>query len=192
MTLDASALEIAPIATGWTVIDEFANRFVYFYAGYVLAPSIFALAAQVQAKPAKAILAIILWSAINATLVFSGYAELPFVSLALGLVGAGAVVCLATLWARTDAAPPLRYCGQNSIVIYLAFFLPMAATRTLLLKSAWIADIGTVSLVVTAAGVIGALCLYWAVRDSRLRFLFERPERFWLTPRKQLALQPAE
>jgi hypothetical protein len=40
--------------------------------------------------------------------------------------------------------------------------------------------------------VFGALCLYWAVRDSRLRFLFERPERFWLTPKPRLALQPAE
>src|SRR3981081_4472691 len=80
--LAAAALEIAPIATGWTVIDEFADRFVYFYAGYPLAPPIFALAAQAQAKPARAIAAIILWSAINATLVFSGYAELPFVSLA--------------------------------------------------------------------------------------------------------------
>ena len=30
----AAALEIAPIATGWTVIDEFAGRFVYFFAGY--------------------------------------------------------------------------------------------------------------------------------------------------------------
>jgi len=26
----------------------------------------------------------------------------------------------------------LRYCGEHSIVIYLAFFLPMAVTRTLL------------------------------------------------------------
>jgi len=190
--LVAAALEIAPISTGWTVIDEFAGRFVYFYAGYVLAPSIFALAAAVKAKPAKAIVAIILWSAVNATLVFAGYAELPFVSLALGLVGAGAVVCLSALWARNDTAPPLRYCGQNSIVIYLAFFLPMAATRTLLMKTGWIADVGTVSLIVTAAGVIGALCLFWTVRDTRLRFLFERPERFWLTPKPRLALQPAE
>jgi hypothetical protein len=30
----------------------------------------------------------------------------------------------------------LRYAGQNSIVVYLAFFLPMATTRALLLKFA--------------------------------------------------------
>lgn len=46
--LIAAALEIAPIHTGWTVIDEFAARFVYFYSGYILAPHIFAFAAGVQ------------------------------------------------------------------------------------------------------------------------------------------------
>ena len=30
---------------------------------------------------------------------------------------------------RSDWARPLRYAGRNSIVVYLAFFLPMAATR---------------------------------------------------------------
>jgi uncharacterized membrane protein YcfT len=53
--LVAAALEVAPIATGWTVIDEFAGRFVYFYTGYVLAPQIFRLAAEVQARPALAL-----------------------------------------------------------------------------------------------------------------------------------------
>src|SRR5882762_6391428 len=53
--LAAAALEIAPIATGATVIDEFASRFVYFYTGYLLAPRIFALAANVQASPAAAL-----------------------------------------------------------------------------------------------------------------------------------------
>ena len=45
-----------------------------------------------------------------------GYADRPFVSLALGFVGAGAVVVVAALMARSDVFQPLRYCGQNSIV----------------------------------------------------------------------------
>eukprot|EP01035_Chromulina_nebulosa_P040739 gene40740-55082_t len=36
----------------------------------------------------------------------------------------------------------LRYCGEHSIVIYLAFFLPMATARSLLLKFAGFLDIG--------------------------------------------------
>jgi len=44
----AAALEIAPIETGWMVINEFASRFVYFYTGYILARPIFALAESVN------------------------------------------------------------------------------------------------------------------------------------------------
>ena len=93
---------------------------------------------------------------------------------------------------------PLRYCGRNSIVIYLAFFLPMAASRAVLIKTGWIADVGTISALVTLAGVLGALTMFWAARAIRLTFLFERPALFWLAPKDapkeapkdKLALQP--
>jgi hypothetical protein len=49
-----------------------------------------------------------------------------------------------------------------------------------------------VSVVVTLAGIVGALAWFWAVRGTTLRFLFERPERLWLAPKKRFALQPAE
>ena len=94
--------------------------------------------------------------------------------------------------ASSDLFRPLRYCGHNSIVIYLAFFLPMAATRTLLVKAGWIADVGSISVIITAAGVFGSLALFWAVRGTWAAFLFERPKAFWLTPAKRAALQPAE
>ncbi len=129
---------------------------------------------------------------INGLLVFNGLAELPFVSLALGLAGAAAVVGVSVLLAKSDLAAPLRYCGRNSIVIYLAFFLPMAASRAVLIKTGWITDIGTMSAIVTLVGVVGALVWFWAVRWTFLRFMFERPERFWIAPKKRLVLQPAE
>ena len=128
------------------MIDEFAHRFVYFYTGYVFAPHVFALAARVQRKPGPALAGLAVWALINGALVLAGYADRPFVSLALAFVGAGAVVVVAALMARSDVFRPLRYCGQNSIVIYLAFFLPMAATRIALLKSGIITDLGTISL----------------------------------------------
>jgi uncharacterized membrane protein YcfT len=190
--LVGAALEIAHINTGWTVIDEFASRFVYFYTGYIFAAHVFALAARVQRLPMQALAALSVWAVINAALVLAGYADRPFVSLALGLVGAGAVVTVAALIARSDVVRPLRYCGQNSIVIYLAFFLPMAATRIVLLKTGIVTDLGTISLIVTAVGVIGALAWYWAVRDTRLGFLFERPMWARLKPARLPAMQPAE
>src|SRR3954469_22993075 len=70
--LIAAALEIALIATGWTVIDEFAARFVYFYTGYLFAPRIFALAATVQAHPVTAGIALALWALFEGVAVFAG------------------------------------------------------------------------------------------------------------------------
>src|SRR3982074_3573776 len=92
----------------------------------------------------------------------SGFAEWPLVSLISGLAGACAIVTLGTLLARAHWLNFLRFCGEHSIVIYLAFFLPMAATRTLLLRTGWIPDIGAISLIVTIAGVAGALALWRA------------------------------
>lgn len=189
--LIGAALEIAHVNTSWTAPGEFANRFVYFYTGYVMAGPIFALTAKAQARPLLALGGLAIWALVNGTMVQLGYETLPFVSLGLGLVGACAVVTTAALMAKSDLFKPLRYCGRNSIVIYLAFFLPMAATRTFLLKSGVIGDIGTMSVIVTAAGIIGALALFWAVRNTKAAFLFERPAMFRLTGRK-FALQPAE
>jgi uncharacterized membrane protein YcfT len=190
--LVGAALEIAPIHTGATVIDEFAARFVYFYAGYLFAPRIFALASNAQVFPEAAFAGLAVWGLLNGLLVFGGMAQLPLVSLALGLCGAAGVVSVSALMAKSDVFRPLRYFGQNSIVIYLAFFLFMAASRAVLIKTGWIADIGTISAVVTLAGVLGPIVLFWTVRHSWFRFLFERPQRFWLKPKPQLTLQPAE
>jgi uncharacterized membrane protein YcfT len=190
--LAAAALQVAHIDTGWTAIDEFAGRLVYFYTGYLMAPRIFALAAGVQARPLLAMLGLALWAVVNGALVYAGLAGLPLVSLALGLVGAAAVVCVSALMAKAKLFDPVRYCGRNSIVIYLAFFLPMAATRALLIKTNVIPDIGAMAIVITAAGVVGALAIWWAARNTRANFLFERPDMFRIAPRSGVAMLPAE
>jgi uncharacterized membrane protein YcfT len=195
--LVGAALEMAHINTGWTVIDEFAHRFVYFYTGYIFAKHIFAFAAGVQQRVGLALGGLVLWALINGVLVFGGLADRPGISLGLGIVGAAAVVAVAALMTSSHVFLshvflPLRYCGRNSIVIYLAFFLPMAATRIALLKTGIITDLGAVSLIVTFVGVVGALCWYWAVRGTPFRFLFERPAWARLKPARTPALQPAE
>jgi uncharacterized membrane protein YcfT len=189
----AALLEMTHIATGWTVIDEFAARFVYFYSGYLFAGHVFALSDRARAQPRWALAGLALWVLINASLVASGFSERPLVSLALGLAGACAIVTLGTLLARAHWLNFLRHCGEHSIVIYLAFFLPMAATRTLLLRTGLIPDIGVVSLMVTIAGVAGALVLWRIALKAGANFLFERPAAFWIAPKKpQATLQAAE
>jgi uncharacterized membrane protein YcfT len=102
-------------------------------------------------------------------------------------------VVMGTLLARMRWLNFLRYCGEHSIVIYLAFFLPMATTRTLLLKFGWVHDIGTISLMVTVAGVLGALAIWGAALAVGANFLFERPDAFWVAPKNPRgALQAAE
>ena len=80
--LVGAALEAAPIETGWIMIDEFAARFVYFFAGYWLAANFFWLARLVQQHAVLALGAIAGWALINGVLVFGGYASLPTLSLA--------------------------------------------------------------------------------------------------------------
>jgi uncharacterized membrane protein YcfT len=189
----AALLEAAHIVTGWTVIDEFCARFVYIYSGYLFADLVFALADRVRARPTLALAGLALWAVVNGGLVALGYGDWPLVSLALGLAGACAIITMGTLLARMHWMNVLRFCGAHSIVIYLAFFLPMAATRTLLLKTDVIHDIGTISLIVTTVGVVGALLIWRAALALHANFLFERPQAFWIAPRKAVpVLQAAE
>jgi uncharacterized membrane protein YcfT len=191
--LVAAALETMHVATGWTVIDEFCARFVYFYSGYLFATSVFALSDHARARPPLALAGLALWALIDGGLVYSGYSEWPVISLGLGLAGACAIVILGTLLARAQWLTFLRFCGEHSIVIYLAFFLPMASTRTLLLHTGLIHDIGTISLVVTIVGVVGALALWRIALAAGATFLFERPAAFWIAPNKTgRVLQAAE
>jgi uncharacterized membrane protein YcfT len=190
----AALLEAMHVATGWTVIDEFCARFVYIYSGYLFANAVFALSDWARAHPSLALAGLFLWALVNGGLVAFGYSEWPLVSLALGLAGACAIIVVGTLLARMNWLNVLRFCGAHSIVIYLAFFLPMAATRTLLLKTGIIPDIGAISLIVTIVGVVGALLIWKAALAVGANFLFERPDAFWIAPKKKAGtvLQAAE
>jgi uncharacterized membrane protein YcfT len=189
----AALLEQSHVATGWTAIDEFCARFVYFYSGYLFADYVFALSIRAKMYPAWALAGLAVWAGANESLVAAGISEWPLISLVLGISGACAIITIGTLLARAHWLNVLRFCGEHSIVIYLAFFLPMATTRTLLLRSGIIPDIGAMSLIVTITGVIGALLIWQAALRLRANFLFERPDAFWIAPKKTAAvLQPAE
>jgi uncharacterized membrane protein YcfT len=175
------------------VIDEFCARAVYFYSGYLFAGYVFALSDRARARPSLALAGLALWALVNGGLVSSGVSEWPIVSLMLGLCGACAIVIMGTLLARAHWLNFLRFCGEHSIVIYLAFFLPMAATRTLLLRTGLIPEIGTVSLIVTIVGVAGSVAIWRIALALGANFLFERPAAFWIAPKKESrVLQAAE
>ncbi|QAY94729.1 acyltransferase [Methylovirgula ligni] len=183
----AALLETARVTTGWTVIDEFCSRYVYFYAGYVFSGAIFALAVWVGGHKTAAGVGLALWAVVEGLATFvpaplgaPNFAALPLLSLIAGFAGASAVVASAVLLSQAPYTRWLRYCGRNSIVIYLAFFLPMAATRGAIVHTGVITDIGVASTLVTFAGVSFPLLLYALVRNTPLKFLFARPAIFRL------------
>lgn len=212
----AAVLEMLPVQTGSVLFDEFCARYVYFFAGYALAARIFDLAEWTLANRGKAMGLLGLWAAANGVLVFTpapsslafllqsdgaaeggaGLAALPLVSLALGGAGAMAIVAVSALAAQAPWSRWLTWLGAHSIVIYLAFFVPMAAARVILIRTGVVTDIGAISLLVTIAGVVGPVALYGLVQWSgRGRFLFERPD--WAIidrapPKRRQATLPAE
>ncbi|MEP3264696.1 MAG: acyltransferase family protein [Hyphomicrobiales bacterium] len=185
----AALLQIAPIHTGNLIVDEFASRYVYFFAGYFFAPHIFKLAEWTRNNVGLGMLGLAIWALFNGVLMFNSvsvefgsettvmkYGDLPLVSLLLGFAGAVGVILVSALLAKVKWMSFLRYCGQHSIVVYLAFFFPMAISRAILLKLGIISDIGTISMIVTATAVIAPLVLYWIIQKIGFGyFLFVRP-----------------
>ncbi len=196
----AAALQILPVATGSFLIDEFCGRWVYFLAGYLFASQIFKLADWARRQTGPALAALAAWALCNAGLALTAIdlgrvttlAEVPVISLAAGLAGASAVVVAAVLLGRVRLAVPLRYCGANSIAIYLTFFIPMALTRTVLVRTGVIEDAGIVAAIVTGIAVLVPLGIERLVRDTRFALLYRRPAWARLAPaRTALKLQPA-
>lgn len=186
----AALLEAAHVQTGWTLIDEFCARFVYFYSGFLFARFVFGRAALVPAHKVAAIAALCAWAPANWLAVQAGISEWPGVSLALGFAGAAAIVAVAALLADGETLSAIRRIGRNTLPVYVAFTIPMAITRTVLLKTGLVPDVGTVSLIVTVVALVVPLVLAVLVRGTRLSFLFERPAWCRLAENLRLAKAP--
>jgi uncharacterized membrane protein YcfT len=184
----AAVLQIAPVHTGSSIVDQFAEYFVYFYAGYALAQPLFRVVAWAQENAAVAVSGLLAFALINGALVFGGgsamdpvhfemgFAALPGLHLLLALAGTTGLCVLAGLLATLPAMNWLRWLGARSIVVYLSFTIPMAVTRVVLLKVGIITDTGVISTLVLLSAVVLPLVLYWLVQKTGWgRFLFERP-----------------
>lgn len=183
----AAVLQMASIHTGSYLVDQFAEYFVYFYAGSVFAPQLFRLAgwAGDHVLPALGVLA--LWAVVNAVMVFSpgfrmdpvhiqmGWGALPGLHLIMALAGSAAICVGAALLARLPFMSWLRWLGSKSLVVYVAFVLPMGIARTILLRLG-IEEVNTVSLLTMLVAIGAPLALWWMTQKLGLgKFLFERP-----------------
>lgn len=166
-------LQMSSVHTGITVIDQFCLRFVYFYSGFLLASKVFDLAAFASRRPSLAICYLLGWGIIEETLVHYGVADKPGLSLALGYLGAFAVIMAATLFAKIRWMAWLRALGKNSLVIYLGFMIPMSISYSVL--SGAISDAGWLAVCVTICAVGGAAFMYWLAGILQINFLYHRP-----------------
>ncbi|MGV8854010.1 MAG: acyltransferase family protein [Devosia sp.] len=204
----AAVLQMAAIHTDSYAVDQFAAYFVFFYAGYILAPQLFSLAAWASDHIGLALLGLVVWAAVQAALVFSpgfrmdpihpvmGLAGLPGVHLALALIGTAALCVIAALLTRLPAMNWLRWMGSKSLVIYVAFVLPMGIARTLLIKLG-VLEPTVLTLLIMAIAIAAPLVLYWLVQRSGFgAFLFERPQWAHLPGTRhrheQVSTSPAE
>jgi uncharacterized membrane protein YcfT len=154
----AALLHVLAPHTGWLVIDEFADRFVFFYTGYAAAPLVLALAARIWTYPSLLLVpALISWAWLNSLAVQSGLAVTARSDLPFAYAGVLAVIAFSVLLARGGWGRALAYCGRNSIVIYLAFAVFMGPTRVLLVKLLGANHADATALAVTAAGPTGRL-----------------------------------
>ncbi|MDP1930757.1 MAG: acyltransferase family protein [Gammaproteobacteria bacterium] len=169
------AFSLGWINTGWSLSNRFFTYYVYFFAGYALAPWIFTFARSIPARPRHALLGLVLWAVLNAVFTITSSDSAPGVSLLLGFAGAAAIVTAGSLLSMQSWTYWLRYCGANSIVIYLSFFLPMKVALILLSYSGAVPDVGTASVLITVVAVLSPLLFHWVIKDTWGKFLYERP-----------------
>lgn len=167
--------------TGIFVLDEFANRFVFFYTGYALSQLIFGIAGRLGSIPTPVALGVLaVWAVANQWGVASGWAAVKGVDLVYSGVGIAAVIAASVLLVGTAGGHVLAFCGSRTIAIYLAFTIFMGASRVVLLKLGFGFVPEVVAIASTLAGIIGSLTLAMLVRGTRMGFLFERPGWFGL------------
>ncbi len=171
----------AGFETGWSVIDRFMDRYLYFYVGYACAPVIFDFAAKAGKRASITLPLLGAWGLLNWSMIQYDLHESPLTSIVMAFMGAGAVVATGALLSRTRIGEPIRYAGANSIVVYLTFVIPMKVAHKFFYLTGVISDAGTVMAITTVFAVATPLIFHYFIKNTPLNFLYVRPQMFRLT-----------
>jgi uncharacterized membrane protein YcfT len=169
-------------------LEQFAAYFVFFYVGFLMAPLVFRLVEWTQPRPMLAVAGLALWAVVNGLLVYSpgyamqpvgmqmGLAAWPPLHLTLAIAGAVALCVLGGFLSTFPAMEWLRWLGEHSLVVYVAFTIPMSLFRGAALASGLLTDTGMLSLAVLLVSIISPVVLYLIIQRIGFgMFLFERP-----------------
>jgi uncharacterized membrane protein YcfT len=184
----AAALQMTAYVSPSYIVTQFCAYFVFFYLGYAAAPLVFRLVALAERHRRAAVAGLVVWALAEGLLVFSpgyalhpmdmqmGLAAWPPLHLALAVIGALALCVMGALLAELPWMDWLRWLGEHSLVVYVAFTIPMSIVRGILLWSGLVTDTGMLSLVVLVASTASPVILYLVVKRIGFgNFLFERP-----------------
>lgn len=172
---DGGKYAMASVMTGWIAVDSFSLFLVYFLIGHYGRSRIFAYARAVAERPLVSATGLLIWMAAEKAGVTYGLTEIPGLTLLFGFAGGLAVVTVAALMARVGTAQWLAYCGRHSLIIYLAFALPMATARVILLHTSLVVSVGWLSVIVAGTAIATPLGAEHMLRGTRFSFLFDRP-----------------
>lgn len=184
----AALLQMSQFHSISYVVTQFCAYFVFFYVGYVIAPLVFRLVIWAENNVALAVCGLCVWALTNGLLVFSpgfavlpretqmGYAAFPPLHLALAIAGALALCVMGALLSKLSFMDWLRWLGEHSLVVYLAFTIPMSLFRAFALSSGLLTQTGPLSLAVLVVATASPVILYLLVKRFNVAtFLFERP-----------------
>lgn len=163
-------------ATGWIAPDSIALFMVFFLSGYYGRSWIDQIAPAVRRAPAPSIVFLLIWAILHSYAFHEGLAAIPGLTLVFGLSGAVAIVVLAVLVERAPSLEWLAYCGRHSLSIYLAFVIPMAAVRGLMVGKFGVNQADVVMITVLVCAIVFPLALERISRRTPVRFLFNRPD----------------
>jgi uncharacterized membrane protein YcfT len=185
----AAILQMAGVQSPSYAVTQFCTYFAYYYIGFVAAPIVFRVVEWAQKNVVAAIGLIAVWAVVNGMLVYSpgyrllpdetqmGLAANPQLHFALALVGTLAVCVIAGLLSRLSSSMEwLRWLGEHSLVVYVAFTLPMSIFRAAAMKTGLLTQTGPLSLAVLVVSIVSPIVLYFIVQKTGYGgFLFERP-----------------
>ena len=184
----AAALQIAHqalwIDTPSFIANRFMDYYVFFFLGYAAADIVFAVAERAKARPWVTFGVLAGWAAANEWLTRDGLHHMPIYGLMMALAGALAIVEIAALLSKAKSARFLRYCGQNSIVIYLTFFFPMTVLERLLAANNAIPDVGWACFAILVVSASLPLLFHLAIKGTPLIALYVRPKLFRLSNKR--------